>query len=271
MGIEIKRSVTSRYFKIALFIGVVIALFHVYEKVLPLYKYNSILREISTVKGLYYPEFLLENWMGGSTSSMESFLYYLILPILAVLPFGSSFDSERKQRVLSNILIRITKRKYICNKAIAVFISGGLVVTIPLLMNLCVTGVFLPNLPPQPAEGYLMQDIGFFSELYLRQPYAYFGLYLVVDFVFAGLLAVMALGVSFFSENKFIIILFPMLVHISCYSLLFMLSVTEYSPLYIFQSGYMLKSIYPMIIPLVVLVVINAVMLVIGVKNEEVY
>ena len=89
LKVEIRRAFTNRKFIIALMIGIGISMAHI------VFNIPDVIDKINMSK--LYPK---ENvyvassyavWIGGNTYTAEVYLYYLILPFLATLPFGSSF------------------------------------------------------------------------------------------------------------------------------------------------------------------------------------
>ena len=59
-------------------------------------------------------------------------------------------------------------------------------------------------------------------------------IFILIDFVYAGFMAVLPLVFSFFSTKKFVILLMPFVIHIFTYSLSMMLPMAdsvEYAPI----------------------------------------
>ena len=68
-------------------------------------------------------------------------LYIMIMPLMAVFAYGYSAVSDIKSGYIENIYTRIDKKYYLIVKCVVSHIAGGIVVVVPLLMNL-ITMIF---------------------------------------------------------------------------------------------------------------------------------
>ncbi len=226
---ELNRSIWNRNMLLALSIGVGIGIWHVCQVVIPLSKLlMSSLNYKNSVD--YCPQSLFYSWLGGNTYPMQSYLYFLILPILASLPYGSSFFEDRKSGYIKSIYIRADKRKYLFSKYIAVFVSGGIAVVLPLIVNLAVSGLFLPDLIPESYGNATLNPTSFLYKLYYTHPWRYIVVFLVIDFIFAGLFAGISLTVSFFVEYRFFTVIASFFIYIFIYSVCSLTEHTQYAP-----------------------------------------
>ncbi|MFR7668865.1 MAG: hypothetical protein ACLU00_10370 [Mediterraneibacter faecis] len=73
--------------------------------------------------------------MAGSPSNLEGFIFFLILPILASLPFGTSYFEDCKEGVIKNIYMRTKREDYLKAKYAAAFLSGELQFLVPLIFK----------------------------------------------------------------------------------------------------------------------------------------
>lgn len=153
------------------------------------------------------------SWVGGEELSLASTLFFSLLPIGAVLPFGWSFYSERKSEYLKNIATRIDKKAYLFCKAIAVFLSGALVVLIPLLVNILLVSAFVPIC--DPFVGYTFYNHVFFGglwvDLFFTNPALYMLLYVLLDTLYGGIFALLSFAFAFYVKNMLAVILLPFL------------------------------------------------------------
>lgn len=211
MRIECKRAFTNWGFYIALGIGCMIALWHYFGNVLPCVPY---LDEYLSEKGFsLYPHSVFNKWIGGEAESFQPFLYFLLLPILAVLPFGGSFFDDYQNGFVKIYFVKAKKLHYYISKSLAVFLSAGVAVTAPLVLNFMLTAMTLPALKPQAGAGtFPIFANNLFAELYYTKPFLYVALYLCIIFFFAGLLPSIALCISFEVRNKFIAMLAPFIL-----------------------------------------------------------
>ncbi len=218
LKVEIRRAFTNRKFIIALMIGIGISMAHI------VFNIPDVIDKINMSK--LYPK---ENvyvassyavWIGGNTYTAEVYLYYLILPFLATLPFGSSFFDDRKSGAAKNLILKSSRGKYFGAKYIATFLSGGFAVVFPLVLNLLVTMMFIPTILPEATSGiFSISGRTVCAELFYSKPLLHIALYMVIDFIAAGLIATIALVMSFYTEYRFVVELAPMFIYVFIFSL----------------------------------------------------
>lgn len=207
LRIEFSRALKNPFLLLAILLGCVITVSHFVQYVLP-----QIWRTWWTfnIDPDMYPNSVFNQWIGETPGTMQAFLYYLMLPILAALPFGDSFYLDMKTGYIKNVFIRSKKSQYYAAKYLSTFVAGGIAVTVPLLLNLALSASFVPSLLPDPISGtYVVVEANMGSGLFLTHPYVYTFLYIALDFVFAGLLAGISLSISFFVSNRFVVLLAP--------------------------------------------------------------
>jgi hypothetical protein len=175
--------------------------------------------------------------MGNVLFPVQSYIFYLVLPLLAVLPFGVSFYEDKKSGYFINVCIRVKKEVYYRAKYLAVFISGGLAIAIPLLLNLMLSSLFLPALRPDNGCNTTITCNTMAFELFYTHPLLYVLLFLMIDFIFAGIIATIALSYTYFTEHKFGVLVAPFVLYFFLYSLMNLLDKTEFSPFYILNGG----------------------------------
>lgn len=231
----------------SLCLGLVIVLSHIYQYVYPMY--IALLRNAQFNIPMTYPRDVFGSWIGGGVYSMQSFLYFLIMPILVVIPYGGFYFEEKKGGYLKNIYMRVRKKDYIFAKYIATFLAGGMVFTIPLIVNLGITAMFLPSIIPQAsAATTALMPSSLFYQLYFSHPYIYIFIYLIIDFIFSGLIATIGLVASFYTEYKFIVLITPFAFYLFIYSLTNLFGRLEYSPVYFLNGGFGYTNIYILIV-----------------------
>lgn len=60
----------------------------------------------------YYPYIAFEKYIGDNMFLPYNGIYYILFPILAVLPFGTSLVRDEQLHYTRNILVRQSKRRY---------------------------------------------------------------------------------------------------------------------------------------------------------------
>ncbi|MBQ8558688.1 MAG: hypothetical protein IJ439_01695 [Tyzzerella sp.] len=235
--IELKRAFKNKTFFISVLLGIVIGTIEFVIEVLPLaskldeyLSYNKPMNDIS---------WLFSNWLGGHLTSIYSYVFFLLIPVIAILPFATSGFEDFKSGFAKNIVVRVDKRKYYFAKYFAVFITGGTAVILPVIYNLALSAVVLPSVLPQKnSSTFALYGIHVGTELFFNHPYVYIFMYLFLDFIFAGLIATVSLLVGLIAEHKFEVLFAPFIGYIFINSVCNLLGLTENSPVCFLRPGY---------------------------------
>ena len=76
----------------AVILGLAVVAAHLLQYVIPLYNSACMMEEMIAEKGMAYtPRDVYGVWLGGGTFSMESFLYYNLGTIFAVIGFWGAY------------------------------------------------------------------------------------------------------------------------------------------------------------------------------------
>ncbi|MDD4414479.1 MAG: hypothetical protein PHR14_08050 [Oscillospiraceae bacterium] len=227
---ELRRAFTGIPFFIAIAIGTVIAFWQVIQYVIPLTEFVNDVHTYAGKPGLF-PLSVFNKWIGAERTGLPSYLFFLVIPLLASLPYGDSYFQDRKTGYIRHILIRQNKVQYYVAKFIAVFLSGAVVVVIPLIINLGMSALILPSvLPEVSTHTHAIYAHSMWSSLYYAHPYVYIGLYLLLIFIFSGLWASISLSVSFFSGNRYVVLLFPFVFYVFIHAITNLLNIDRMSP-----------------------------------------
>ena len=218
LQIELKKAFSNKLFWITLALGLLIVSLSAYKDIigyLPIKEAEQLQNEVSAVSDsnpLNAMYTLYNSWIGADYAAPMTSLYYILLPLLASLAYGWSYFTEKKSGYVKNVVTRIDKKKYYLAKYIAVFLAGGAVVAIPLLINVLAVACVVPAYQPDMFYGmYYVMDYHYMIRLFYSMPALYVAYVLVLDFVFAGLIAVLSLALTFFVNNRFAVVLLPML------------------------------------------------------------
>ena len=149
-------------------------------------------------------ETVFNSWIGGDVGTWSASTFFFLFPMLAVVPYGWSLISELKSGYIKNIFTRMDRRDYLRAKYLAAFLAGGVSVVLPMLMNFLTVACFIPMRMPEASEDMYYGVFGgsLWAEIFYTCPILYVLLYLVLDFVFAGLWATVSLSVAYFVKNK---------------------------------------------------------------------
>ena len=195
---EMKRMLCEKEFWITMILGCGIAVWHFVQHV-----YNA------EMFALDVPDNAYVCWMGANAYRMQSYWYYMIFPLLAVLPCVGGWYDDYHSGYVKSVLLKCDRKSYFTVKGMIVFLSGGLGVVIPLLLNFLLTATKRPMLYPDPFVAIGPQSYCLGSEFYYMYPLLYTLLYLMFDFAIGGFIAVGAMLLSVYVNYKFVALVIP--------------------------------------------------------------
>ncbi|MCD7827017.1 MAG: hypothetical protein LUG85_00550 [Clostridiales bacterium] len=218
--IEMKKALGNIMFIATLIVATAVAVYSAAYVIVTVYNYaveNDALSESifgDTTNPDHAMITLFNQWMGQEWNSMGQSLFYLLLPFFGSLAYSWSLLSERKSGYIKHIVTRTLRRKYYTAKYIAVFVAGGLVVLIPLIINFMVVSAFIPATTPDIFYDiyYDMGPTKALSQLFFSHPYVFVLYRMISAFIFAGLFASLGMSFSFFIKNRFVIVALPFLI-----------------------------------------------------------
>lgn len=200
--IELRRAFKGQKMLIALAIGCVVAVAQIIVDIFPYMKYLR-----SDVYNSF-PMTVFQKCMCLINGSMFPVYYYMYMPILAAIPYATTLYKDRKSGYTKQIFTRIKKSNYYVAQYIAAFLSAGIIAVIPQIINVMIIALILPSIQPYVGIGYVgVFDDAIFSEIYYKSSYTYILLYMIIDFVFYGVLNMLALSVSIFANGRFSVIM----------------------------------------------------------------
>jgi len=230
LKIEISRAFKNKSLLFSLIIGTAIVSAQVLFRVIPLTK--KIDEYLYFDKPMAHIGWLFCTWIGGNLTYPENYLFYLLFPMLATIPFADSFYCDRKSGYIKNVFIRAKKSDYYISKYIATFISGGIAIIVPLFINLAISSLILPSMLPQASAGFFaINNASMWGELFYQHPFIFIFLYMIIDFIFGGLFATISLAVGFIAEQRFIALISPFIIYLFAFSLCNMLKAYKFSPM----------------------------------------
>ena len=234
---EIKRAFNTIGMKLALLVGCALSIWHVITVIMPISEGQNYELSADVIDDLYVPISLFSTWMGNELFPIQSYIFYLILPLLAVLPFGSSFFEDIKSGYIINVCTRVEKKIYFKAKYLAVFLSGGVTVVAPLLLNLVLSSMFMPAFIPDNGTVGTISPTTMAYEVFFTHPLVYVLMFIVIDFIFAGVMATLALSYTYFTEHRFGVMIVPFVFYFFIYSLTNLIDKTDYSLFFILNGG----------------------------------
>lgn len=136
-------------------------------------------------------------------------LFSFVWPVLAAMPFGWSYYWERKSGLSNQLISRCGANCYYFSKYIAVFISGGLAVALPLLLNLLMNALICPYSVLSPLILPAMNSKSFLAELFFTHPWAHGMIWCCVAFLLGGAVACLCFCVGTWIRLQVVVMLIP--------------------------------------------------------------
>ncbi|MEG0597360.1 MAG: hypothetical protein RR502_04855, partial [Oscillospiraceae bacterium] len=196
LKVELHRAFCSVGFMVSVLLGLLLCLGYFAQHTLPFLLDGNLMQRYMDGG---FPPSVFNQWIGAGFRTLEQYLLFLLLPILAALPAATSFSADMGTGMLKNILVRCKRSHYFASKLLAVMLSAGCSVTIPLLVNLLLTCAAVPAiLPVASSATFSIFPTGMWAELFYTSPWVYTLGYLAIIFVFSGLIAQTALCLSFY-------------------------------------------------------------------------
>ena len=216
LKLELKKAFKNKFFWISVVLGCLITLLSFEHMVNMYYEGMSAISGNST-DIIYDPHIGINTvfncWIGGEPFSLGSSIYFFVFPLLIALPYGWSYSEERKCGYRRMMITKTGKKKYYCAKYVAVFLSGGVAMVLPLIFNFWMTLLVVPAILPDVTMNMFYGVFGgsFLAELYYTVPFLYVAIYLFIDFVYCGFLVCICMAVSGIVRQKWGVVLIPFL------------------------------------------------------------
>lgn len=208
LQMELTRAFRSKKMVLALGGGLFLSLWHAFVYIFPL-------RDFILLGD--YPLSAYHLWLGGECYSLESTLYYMLIPVLCALPYGDSWQFDCAGSLGGQCMIRGGQKEFVLAKMAVSFLAGAAVSVLPLLFDLLLTGAVIPLVLPKAGMG--LSPIGaesLLADLFYTHPGVYTALYLVFNGLFFGVLNTLSMAARLVTASRYMAILTPF----ACYMVL---------------------------------------------------
>jgi hypothetical protein len=217
LKLEIGKAIKNKLFLLSVLIGCGITLLSFSYNIDIYQSHLSTLKQIEASAGIARNPVsamfsLFNHWIGGEPFSLGTSIFFLVFPLLVAIPYGWSYCEEKTNGYKRSMVVRSGKTPYFLSKYIAVFLAGGLAMVIPLTFNFSLTAMFFPAVTPDVIydTAYGVFGGSLMSVLYYSTPFLYVLCYLVIDFVFGGLIACISFGISSFVKYRVVTVIVPL-------------------------------------------------------------
>lgn len=208
MKIELERAFKSWGLWLAVLIGLAVSMEHVIRVVIP--SAISPLRGFEPDNATVMPLGAFQIWIGHG-SEFENALLVRLFPILSSMPYAVTYLSDIRSGMIKNFHTRTKKINYLMAKYIAVFVTGGIPIALPLLINYLISAATLPSLYWQTGV-YAMGANSMWTDIFFTYPHIYVLMYISLLYVCGGLMSTLVLVFSTLVSNRFVAVLAPYIV-----------------------------------------------------------
>lgn len=208
-------------------------------------------------------------WIGFRDNEMD--VYLLLMPVIASFPFSTSYNSDKSDGFKPFVSKGISLFPYSVTKYIVTFFCGGLLYTFPFILSLLFCKLTIPDGEPTAGSG-IINDNGMFANLYYESPLTYITVYIGINFLFAGLMALLGLAASAWSQKDYMAILFPFAVASIPYVLLNTIFPTiGGAPFHLYDPKQPLHGMSPYILTIqcAFFLLVSLIMYIQGVKRDK--
>lgn len=214
--LELKRALTGKLFWIVLALAFAVTLLNTWETFQISQNDVHMTEQIGMEQKEWVVLSVFSAWIGVETYTSGYSLYFYLFPLFVALVYGWSFSQDRETGYLHQVISRVGRKSYYLAKYIATFVSGGLVMVLPMLGNLLIGMTYRNLAVPDPLYTYFnMSPLSFMGEIYYHSPLLFCFLYLVVDFFFGGALACVSMTLTFWLRKKIFVLVIPFLALIA--------------------------------------------------------
>ncbi|PFP07206.1 hypothetical protein [Bacillus thuringiensis] len=208
-------------------------------------------------------------WIGFRGNEMD--VYLLLMPVIASLPFSTSYNSDKSDGFKPFVSKEISLFSYSVTKYIVTFCCGGLLYTFPFILSLLFCKLTIPDGVPTTGSG-IINDNGMFANLYETSPITYIAVYIGINFLFAGLMALLGLAASAWSQKDYMALLFPFATTSIPYVLLnTVLPTIGGAPIHLYDPRQPLHGMSPYILTIqcTFFLLVSLIMYIQGVKRDR--
>ncbi len=279
LALEVKKAFTNKLFLLSLLLASALALYSAVFCIISHYKFVQMdLAAGAITSYTLNPELpgssLFTQWIGKEFISPAGSLFYLLMPLFATLGYGWSYCSERKSGYIKAIATRTSKQNYFFSKYIAVFLTGGMVIAIPILLNVMLVAAFVPAIQPDVFYDiyYAAHPWSTLTPLFYAHPFIYMLLKILATFIFAGLISTIGLCITFISKNVFVVTLTPLfLLLLVNYISNSLSNIPEISPIQFLHSGKVYVALWVVCLEALLIFIISFSVTMLRGKKDDIF
>ncbi len=193
--------------------------------------YNPIYRD-----SWAFPASVFSRWIGNDIGTFAASLFYDLLPLICMLPFGIQYLIDKQNGYLKNLMIRVPAKAVITSYGVCTFIGAFVACMLPFLLSLLINSLLYPALLPESTALTLAAPSAMlFGTLYYTHPFLYCFLYSAITAIYEALLVLAGMAFGFLIKNIFFSLVLPFLFNFLASYIALSLHITVLAPIYIFQ------------------------------------
>lgn len=209
LAVQVKRLFYSKLFYISLLIGSAITIAQYIQMTTIIFSSEKMVKSI-------IPDSTYLLWLNINLSELTN-LFFMLLPILAVLPFSIQLLVDKKTNYSQFMIMKSGKYTYLFSMIIVSSISGFLVIFLPILINFFLFSLTFPAISPSPFI-YYMYGLDWFDtlfyELHLSYPLIHALFYIFLSGLIGSLFAALATTLCLFFRYTLIILTIPLIINL---------------------------------------------------------
>lgn len=245
---ELYKVLTNNLFYVSLAIGTMFCLMDVIENQEKMWLFDESLAWVAQsglrIRTGHEGYSLFHLWMGLYVGTRGALLFYTVWPILAAMAYGWSYIGERRSGVYNQIASRTSAGTYYISKFIAVFVSGGLAVAVPVLLGLLANAMVVPYAEISSSFNVLRNQ-NFMSGLFYENHWLYAFVWIGVQFLCGGAAASLCFVTGTKLRYGVMVLLTPYALYVALDALLVSLRSTVLSDVELTLSPLKLISAMP--------------------------
>lgn len=263
----LRRALSSKPLYFILFVTIVIAFLHIFQEA------TEFENDLSYNYGVLNTPY--QSWIEFGLGSYYRYILFLLLPLIAAIPMADMYAKDRQTGYLKSILSKGKMKKYFRGLYISNFLVAAIVIATPLLVNMYLAFMTLPNIKPDPLLDGNPKDImsTMLPALYYDFPILHMLFYILLACLFAGMYASISLSVSLYVRNRFVILISAFLFNMGLSLIFEFMNKYEWIPINFLtqHSGQPYPSMVAMGIIFTVGMLGSTMLYTIGVKNRVIY
>ncbi len=219
LSLELKRALGNRWFVLSLGILTAIALFGAAVRSYVIAgRLNIVTLPYIDTTYWYLSAFSsFTSWIAVNHLDTATELFFVLVPLLVLMGYSWSLASDLKSGYFEQLVTRAPRRRCYTARLLATFTAGGLLVVVPLVLNLMLLSLFLPSWNPDVVDMFYttvggasdVSNNAIFTSLFYANPALFVAARVLLDYVLCGLWATTVLALSIFIRNRVALIVVP--------------------------------------------------------------